>query len=103
MLRKLVLAAGVVFLVGGVLALMLGSPSAVVLFVWGVLLVCGVIFERVRYKPLRPATPGPGWEKTPERFIDDETGAEVVVYVQPSTGERAYISDGAARAPRPQL
>jgi len=96
MLRSLVLAVGVLCLAGGIVALLFGLPPFFVLLVWGVLLVCGVVFERVRYKPLKDAAPGPGWEKTPERFIDDATGDEVAVYVRPSTGERAYVKDGAA-------
>jgi hypothetical protein len=94
MLRNFVLVIGVACLAGGLLLLALGLPPAFVLLIWGVLIVCGVVFERIRYKPLRATTPGPGWQETPERFIDDETGAEVVVYVQPNTGERAYVRDG---------
>jgi hypothetical protein len=32
------------------------------------------------------------WVETTERFIDDETGEPVTVYVQSATGERKYVS-----------
>ncbi len=56
------------------------------------LLLLVTLFERVSYK--RPfdaqEARGPGWQRTTERFVDEETGAMVTVYVQPETGERAY-------------
>jgi hypothetical protein len=47
----------------------------------------------VAYKPLVAKAPGPGWQRTDERFVDDETGATVTVFVEPGTGERAYVRD----------
>jgi hypothetical protein len=35
--------------------------------------------------------PGAGWTKTAERFIDDETGESVTVWLEPKTGERRYV------------
>ena len=55
--------------------------------------VPGIVFERYRYKPLEPGAPGPGWEKTGERFVDDESGQTVTVYSQRETGERQYVRD----------
>jgi len=56
-------------------------------------LVLGIVYERFRYKPLETVRPGTGWERTTERFIDDETGKPVTVYIQPETGERKYVQE----------
>jgi hypothetical protein len=58
---------------------------------WGAVIVLSIVYERFRYKPVETATPGPGWTKTPERFIDDETGQPVTVWLEPQTGERKYV------------
>ena len=60
---------------------------------WGVLILLGTVWEKVIYKPVEAARPGPGWVGTDERFIDDKTGAPVRVYVEPGTGERRYIKE----------
>ena len=93
MLRSLVLAFAVLLTVGGV-ALVLASRQGGVgcLFAGGLVLV-GCPFERVRYKRLALAAPGPAFERTPERFRDEATGATVSVYVDPATGERSYVRD----------
>ncbi|HEY2068450.1 MAG TPA: hypothetical protein VGG48_02750 [Rhizomicrobium sp.] len=94
MLRSLVLGIGVLALVCGLLAIFKGGYSvSITLGIWGLLIVAGVLFERVRYKPLERSTPGGRWVRTPERFIDDETGAPVTVWLDPQTGERKYIRD----------
>lgn len=59
----------------------------------GGLLVIALACERVRYKSLEPARPGPGWERTAERFVDDESGKTVTVYVFRETGERLYVEE----------
>jgi hypothetical protein len=56
-------------------------------------LLFGLLFERYVYKPIRPDTPGPEWDKTPERFEDPRSGRPVVVYYNPRTGERRYVAD----------
>jgi hypothetical protein len=94
MLRSIVLGLGLLALVCGVLAIVMGgAPSAFVFVIWGVLLVAGLVFERFRYKPLETATPQGSWVRTPERFIDDETGAPVTVWLDPQTGERKYVRE----------
>jgi len=94
MLRSVVLAIGIVCLVVGVFGFAIGHfPPAFMFLFWGAILVLGVIYERFRYKPLAQNVPGPGWEKTPERFVDDETGKTVTVYVRPETGERQYVEE----------
>ncbi|MGH6870434.1 MAG: hypothetical protein ACREHE_02905 [Rhizomicrobium sp.] len=96
MLRSVVLGIGVLVLAGGVAAIVLGGvPSAFVFVAWGVLIVAGTLFERFRYKPLETQAPPGNWVRTPERFIDDETGAPVTVWLDPETGERKYVRDQA--------
>jgi peptidoglycan/LPS O-acetylase OafA/YrhL len=55
-----------------------------------ILLLC-LLFERFIYKPIRSDRPGPGWERTPERFADPRSGRNVVVYYNPRSGERRYV------------
>jgi hypothetical protein len=82
------LVAGLVFLVrGGAL------PVVIWLFGLGLILTLGVAYERVRYKSLAAHRPGPGWEKTEERFIDPATGKQVTVYFRAADGERMYVEE----------
>jgi hypothetical protein len=41
-------------------------------------------------KPL-DAPPGPGWQPTGERFVDPTSGETIEVWLQPTSGERAYV------------
>jgi hypothetical protein len=94
MLRAVLLAIGVVALVGAALVGVLCRalfPVGLWLGVWGIMLVGGILFERGRYKPATPGDPGPGWIATEERFVDPQTGESVTVFYQPSTGERRYV------------
>jgi hypothetical protein len=94
MLRNVLIGLGAVGLSCGVAALLTGAfPPAVVFGIWGGLLVIGIVCERVIYKPVEAGRPGPGWQRTTERFVDDATGKVVTVYVEPATGERAYVAD----------
>ena len=56
------------------------------------LVIAGLLVERWRYKRLGAAPPGPGWERTGERFVDPETGRLVTVWFHPATGERRYVA-----------
>ena len=81
-------------LIVGILALSLFDfPPAVVFGGWGVLILIGILCDRSRYKSLATNAPGAGWERKDERFIDDETGRPVRVYVQPNSGERRYVQE----------
>ncbi|MEJ0024898.1 MAG: hypothetical protein WDN01_02620 [Rhizomicrobium sp.] len=94
MLRTALIAIGAAALFCGLIALATGAfPLAAVFGAWGAVLVLAVLFERFRYKALAPARPGPGWQRTAERFVDDETGQNVTVYIEPGTGERAYVRE----------
>ncbi len=55
------------------------------------ILLAALVFERRRYKPLEAAAP-PGFEATPERFIDPATGVPVQVWFNAATGERRYVT-----------
>jgi uncharacterized membrane protein HdeD (DUF308 family) len=94
MLRNFILALGGFAFVSGLIALFAGTfPPAFVLVFWGVLLIVGTVYERVRYKPVEAVAPAGNWVRTEERFIDDETGQPVTVYMDPETGERKYVHD----------
>jgi hypothetical protein len=95
MLRRVALGLGLALLAGGVVALIAGSYSiALPCLAGGAIVVLVILCERVVYKRVgnRPP-PGPGWQRTSERFIDDSTGRTVTVYVKPRTGERAYVAE----------
>ena len=78
---------GAIAFIGGLLALATHAcPPGFVFMVWGAIIVLGIVCERFRYKPLESATPGPGWTRTDERFIDDETGEPVTVWLDPKSG-----------------
>ena len=93
MLRKVVLALALIVLAAGVVAVAAGMIGAWVCIIWGGIAVAGIAYERFRYKPLQSSTPGPGWVKTSERFVDDETGKTVTVYIESRTGERQYVHE----------
>lgn len=61
-------------------AAVFGKPLPLIIFpsIGGVLLIVGVLFERVIYKKVVSAAPSHGWVPTGERFVD------------PATGERLY-------------
>jgi hypothetical protein len=93
MLRSSVIAVGVLCFLGGLVAMLTGfCPPAYVAIFWGVLILLGTVWEKVIYKPLETRTPGAGWSPTPERFIDDETGTPVTVWID-GAGERKYVKD----------
>ncbi|HVZ69366.1 MAG TPA: hypothetical protein VG891_07865 [Rhizomicrobium sp.] len=94
MLRAVVIAIGVIGFLAGLVALAMHAfPPAAIFAFWGALVVIGTIYERYRYKPLEEGRPGSGWVATSERFIDDETGKSVTVYLDPTTGERKYVTE----------
>ena len=92
MMRSAVIGIGALCFVGGLIALATGlCPPALVFMFWGAIIVLGTVYERVRYKPIESAAPGAGWTRTDERFIDDETGQPVTVWLDPASGERKYV------------
>ena len=94
MLRAGVLVVGGVMLAAAAFAALAGCrPAATIpLAIWGVIFAGGVLIERWRYQRLSDDRPGSGWQTTPERFIDPETGRLVIVFLNPATGERRYVA-----------
>jgi hypothetical protein len=74
-----------------VLAVVGGWPVWPSFLAVAILLAC-VLFERFRYKPIADRPP-PGWQATGERFIDPETGTPVIVFYDPTSGERQYVKE----------
>jgi hypothetical protein len=92
MLRAVILTIGSLMMLGGlIIAASAMVGPALWLLAGGALLVVGTVFERVFYKPLITAKPGPGWTYTGERFVDPQTGKLVKVFYNASTGERQYV------------
>jgi len=92
---RIAVAIGVVLLGAGVWLAASGAvlPAAIGPITMGLILTIGVIYERHRYKPLGETNPGPGWERTDERFVDPESGQLVTVYYNAATGERTYVRE----------
>jgi hypothetical protein len=91
LLRRIIIAYGLLCLVGAVVLFALHVTIVLVIYlaVNGLLIVGGILFERRGYRPRVSQSSG-NWEKTGERFIDPTTKREVEVYYNPQTGERDY-------------
>jgi hypothetical protein len=90
------------------------GPAAIPAGLWAVILggvlLLGIAFERTRYRSeaaeRQSASPGPGggeaadapleprFRRTDEIFIDPTTSLRMRVYLDSSTGERRYRSEG---------
>ena len=93
-MRRGLITIGVLVAILGVAALVSGIIATSFVFIgWAAVLIILILIERFRYKALVSKRPGPGWERTTERFVDEETGRTVTVYIQPETGERAYVKE----------
>jgi hypothetical protein len=93
MLRKAILAYGILALIGA-LALALtgvgvGLGLAFYLFINGGVVLAAVLFERGRYRPA--VTRGGPWQETGERFVDPTSGQLMKVRYNPQTGARDYV------------
>ena len=95
MLRRLIIAYGVLCLIGAGILFAVHTTIALVLYlaVNGLLIVGGILFERKGYRPHVSQTGG-NWQRTGERFVDPTTKREVEVYYNPQTGERDYRDAG---------
>jgi len=101
--RLLVAVIGALLLFGGTLLTVLTGGGGIGLMLIGALIIVSMGLER-RYG--RPGTPrrieylnGPA---TNEKFIDDETGQALEVWMDPLTGERRYEPMGSdPRLPKP--
>ncbi|HEY6539291.1 MAG TPA: hypothetical protein VIZ18_00060 [Ktedonobacteraceae bacterium] len=95
MLRRIIIAYGLLCLVGAAVLFIAHVTIVLVIYlaVNGLLIVGGILFERRGYHPHVSQTGG-NWQKTGERFIDPTTKREVEVYYNPQTGERDYRDAG---------
>jgi hypothetical protein len=91
MLRKLILAYGVLALIGGIGLALAGILTGLVFYlgVNGAIVIAALLFERGRYRP--KIMPGGKWEETGERFVDPSTGHLMKVRYDPQTGARDYV------------
>jgi hypothetical protein len=95
MLRSVVVGLGALAAITGAALLLAGGPLpiAIWLLAVGLMVTVGIVYERVRYKSLARKRPGPGWQRTAERFVDPESGKMVTVYFRSSDGERMYVEE----------
>ena len=91
MLRWVLIAYGVLCLIGAVILFAAHVTTALVIYlaINGVLIAGGILFERSGYRSQVNRTQGK-WQPTGERFNDPTTGQIVEVYYNPQTGERDY-------------
>jgi hypothetical protein len=94
-LRRLIIAYGILCLIGAIVLLIAHVTIVLVIYlaVNGLLIVGGILFERTGYRP-RVSQTGGNWQKTGERCVDPTTKREVEVYYNPQTGERDYRDAG---------
>jgi len=115
--RLFVLVAGVVIAILGIYLIALpGGPGTVVgiyTVLGGLALIVGALIERIRYRSDatdRDGTPAgqaggepPGtaldarFRRTDEIFVDPTSGERMRVWLDPSDGERRYVSEGRIR------
>ena len=101
MLRLAVLFVGVALLFGGLIALGYDMPGLPLwLLIAGGVITVGTLLERVFYKPLLRGSPGAGWQKTGERFVDPDSGKMVDVFYNPASGQRQYVAQAEDMADR---
>ena len=91
MLRKALLAVGLLLLGVGAALLAARPADAFPALVLGALLTLGTVFERWRYKWTQTAAAVKG-APTGERFIDPKSGELIEVYYDPASGERSYVA-----------
>ena len=102
MLRKAILAYGVLAVIGAILLALAGITTGLVLylFVNGAVVIAALLFERGRYHPA--VSPGGPWQETAERFVDPTTGQLMKVRYNPQTGARDYVPISPDSDPPPQ-
>jgi hypothetical protein len=91
MLRKAILAYGVLAIIGAIVLALAGIITGLVLylFVNGAVVIAALLFERGRYRPA--VSPDGPWQETAERFVDPTTGQLMRVRYNPETGARDYV------------
>ena len=92
--RALVTVLGALLLAGGtILTVMTGGGIG--LMIIGALIIVSIGLESRYGRPGAPTdVPPHAWERTKEKFVDDETGQLLEVWIDPLTGERRYEPAG---------
>jgi hypothetical protein len=97
--RAIVLAIAALLVFGGALAMFEGGVGGFAALFIGLATAGSVAFEGRYGRPgQRPTPASTDWQRTAEKFIDDETGQPIEVWMDPLTGERRY--EPAGRDPR---
>jgi hypothetical protein len=91
LLRRVLIAYGVLCLIGAVILLAAHVTIALVIYlaINGLIITGGILLERSSYRSNADRTQGK-WQPTGERFNDPTSGQIVEVYYDPQTGERDY-------------
>ncbi len=95
MLRRVLIAYGLLCLIGAVILLAAHVTFALVIYlaINGLIITGGILFERSSYRSKVHRMQGK-WQPTGERFNDPTSGKIVEVYYNPQTGERDYRESG---------
>lgn len=101
--RLAIFALGALALAGGTL-LTMQAGGGIGLMLIGALLIASLALEGRYGRPGAPTdVPPHAWELTGERFVDDETGQLLEVWIDPLAGERRYEPAGSdPRLPGPK-
>jgi hypothetical protein len=101
--RLAIFVLGALALAGGSI-LMMQAGGGIGLMLIGALLIASLALEGRYGRSGAPTdVPPHAWELTSERFVDDETGQLLEVWIDPLTGERRYEPAGSdPRLPRPK-
>ncbi len=91
MLRRLLIAYGVLCLIGAILLLVAHVTIVFVIYmaINGLIITGGILLERSSYHSKADTTQDK-WQSTGERFNDPTSGKLIEVYYNPQTGERDY-------------
>jgi hypothetical protein len=82
---------GALAVAGGVLLSAQADGGGIPLLIIGALILVSLLLEPRYGRPRAPTSvPPSAWQPTGERFIDDETGQPLAVWIDPLTGERRY-------------
>ncbi|MBV1687559.1 hypothetical protein KRR38_07665 [Novosphingobium sp. G106] len=83
-------AIGLALLAGGGALCIVDAGGGIGLLILGALIAAGIALEPRYGRPRDTAPPSGNWQRTGERFVDDESGDLVEVWYNPATGERRY-------------
>ena len=95
MLRRVLIAYGVLCLIGAIILLAAHVTIALVIYlaINGLIITGGILLERSGYRSNADRTQG-NWQPTGERFNDPTSGKIIEVYYNPQTGQRDYRESG---------